>query len=86
MSIIFYIISYEITFESISSNKEKPLSVKEDKKIKHTMLLIEDNTNKLKSIDIIISCIKNIKKESISKGTKIDIISELCSIKYFSKL
>ena len=46
----------------MSRNKEKPLSTKEDKKIKHTILLIEDNANKLKSIDIIASCIEKIKK------------------------
>ena len=80
MLIIFNIISHKITFESMSSNKEKLLSTKEDKKINYTMLLIKDNTNKLKSIDIIISCIEKIKKESISKGTKIDIISELDSM------
>ena len=50
----------------MSSNKEKPLSAKEDKKIKYTLLLIKDNANKLKSIDIIAPCVEKIKKKNQS--------------------
>ena len=68
--ISFNIFSYKITFELMSSNKEKSVSTKEDKKIKYIMLLIEDNTNKLKLIDIIVSCIKKLKKNQSLKAIK----------------
>ena len=70
-----------------SANTKKPKGTTEDKKIKSTILLLNDNKNKLNYIITLNKCIDRIYKLDIEDITKNEITKELeiVGIERFSK-
>ena len=64
----------------MSDSKERNLSTKEDKKIKYTLLLLEDNDQKLALIEKLRACMDKMSKFLIDDNEKQSLTCELNSM------
>ena len=58
----------------MKNNNQHELSTKEDKNIKYALLLLEDNSKKLKLIDKLNSCIDRVLNDKLKHDLKDDFL------------